>query len=541
MRFTMRLMLFILSYLIIPFYVFAQDVQNFNNVEGVYGYLTTDSTDIGLVGDQVISVGSNYARNPLNERGISKETPTYHLVENLTSFNVQTSFTLLPNIQLRLSLPYGFSSGNKTARGLMGQKLNVLDDGSGLNNFNLALKIPIIKIKDRQGFGFALVLPQSIPLKNENKERLQSFYSTSVKLALEYQFNSLKFATNLGYRYRFDSTIGDPRIIHDCSVSMNHICGNPFYLGNAALYSLAISYDISKQMSIMSEIYGRYFYNENNNPMEWLVATRFNNLNGFYMTIGGGQGIGSAISTPSFRFVFSLSYMMNLDKDTDNDGIPDNRDMCKTDKEDIDLYLDSDGCPDNDNDNDNILDISDKCPSQAEDLDGFEDSDGCVDIDNDNDGIIDTRDGCPMQAEDIDKFQDSDGCPDDNELSSSVYMLNGQLFAKGNFYFEQKKSNIVTPQSNEILDNLTDALLKNPKIKKVQIESHVDDSLDEVMAFELTQNRANVVRDMLAQRGVNQDILKPIGYGYSKPIINNNDMSKKRFNNRIVLRVVEMD
>jgi outer membrane protein OmpA-like peptidoglycan-associated protein len=61
------------------------------------------------------------------------------------------------------------------------------------------------------------------------------------------------------------------------------------------------------------------------------------------------------------------------------------------------------------------------------------------------------------------------------------------------------------------------------------------------MAFELTQNRANVVRDMLAQRGVNQDILKPIGYGYSKPIINNNDMSKKRFNNRIVLRVVEMD
>lgn len=71
-------------------------------------------------------------------------------------------------------------------------------------------------------------------------------------------------------------------------------------------------------------------------------------------------------------------------KDTDRDGIPDSRDLCKTQKENYNGYQDTDGCPDSppvntDSDGDGILDPGDACPSQAETVNGYQDSDGCPD------------------------------------------------------------------------------------------------------------------------------------------------------------------
>jgi OOP family OmpA-OmpF porin len=137
-----------------------------------------------------------------------------------------------------------------------------------------------------------------------------------------------------------------------------------------------------------------------------------------------------------------------VDGDTDGDGIKDSRDQCLVEPEDMDGYLDDDGCPDTDNDADGIADDKDKCPNQAEDFDGFQDEDGCPDPDNDNDGVLDVndecpnvpgpashrgcpvvpdadRDGdgipdmkdkCPDVPEDRDGVEDTDGCPDtDND------------------------------------------------------------------------------------------------------------------------------
>jgi len=98
--------------------------------------------------------------------------------------------------------------------------------------------------------------------------------------------------------------------------------------------------------------------------------------------------------------------------DTDGDGIPDFRDGCPMDAEDVDGFEDGDGCPDPDNDSDGIPDGFDGQPLMMEDYDGFEDEDGVPDLDNDGDGIVDERDMCPDEAEDLDGFEDGDGCPD---------------------------------------------------------------------------------------------------------------------------------
>src|SRR5687768_14987769 len=108
-------------------------------------------------------------------------------------------------------------------------------------------------------------------------------------------------------------------------------------------------------------------------------------------------------------------------KDSDKDGIPDSKDACPAQKEIVNGYQDTDGCPDTvptptptDTDADGISDASDACPSQKETFNGYKDTDGCPDTvpDTDGDGIIDTQDLCPAEAETVNGFEDTDGCPD---------------------------------------------------------------------------------------------------------------------------------
>lgn len=79
--------------------------------------------------------------------------------------------------------------------------------------------------------------------------------------------------------------------------------------------------------------------------------------------VSGKPGVSSDTSASSF--------------DADADGIPDDVDECPFDREDLDAYRDSDGCPDVDNDADGVLDINDNCrwiynPLQEDDdADGF--------------------------------------------------------------------------------------------------------------------------------------------------------------------------
>ncbi len=62
------------------------------------------------------------------------------------------------------------------------------------------------------------------------------------------------------------------------------------------------------------------------------------------------------------------------DPDPDKDGVPLPCDACPDEK-----GVKPDGCPIRDSDGDGILDDKDKCPKEAETKNGFEDSDGCPD------------------------------------------------------------------------------------------------------------------------------------------------------------------
>jgi hypothetical protein len=116
---------------------------------------------------------------------------------------------------------------------------------------------------------------------------------------------------------------------------------------------------------------------------------------------------------PEWRFHLGITWHRTLGLgDRDEDGIPDQHDLCPHQPEDVDGYQDADGCPDLDNDADGVPDRVDVAPNLPEDFDNFQDEDGRPDLDNDGDGIRDDQDGCPNEPEDYDGDRDTDGCPD---------------------------------------------------------------------------------------------------------------------------------
>ncbi|MBD3421296.1 MAG: OmpA family protein [Chitinivibrionales bacterium] len=300
---------------------------------------------------------------------------------------------------------------------------------------------------------------------------------------------------------------------------------------------------------------------------------------------------------PRWRVALSLGWAgFVLPQDEDADGLKDNVDRCPKDPEDFDNFEDSDGCPEEDNDNDGILDPKDKCQNEAEDKDGFEDEDGCPELDNDKDGIVDLEDDCPMVPEDLDGFEDEDGCQDSDNDQDAVpdsidQCLNepedrdgfmdhdgcpeldndedgvpdsldkcpdtkgvpenngcpmekpkpkeikrGRVVLKGvNFEFN---SAILTGDSYAILERVYESLHEWPEVR-VEIRGHTDSIGSNRTNQNLSQKRAEAVREYLVSRGIEPSRLKAVGMGETDPIANNKSAEGRAMNRRVELHRID--
>jgi len=307
-----------------------------------------------------------------------------------------------------------------------------------------------------------------------------------------------------------------------------------------------------------------------------------------------GAGITAGIGSPEFRTILSVSWAPR-DLDFDNDGVNDTADRCPQEAEDLDGYQDADGCPDIDNDADGVVDSKDECPDEPEDADGFEDEDGCPDTDNDQDGVEDANDQCPTEAgpvendgcpdtdsdgdgiknladkcpekaEDLDGFEDEDGCPElDNDRDGIVdaddQCPNEPGLAKDNgcppkeqkvvreaerikildkVFFETGKSTI-REESFDLLEQVALVLRSNPEIKKVEIGGHTDDRGGDAMNLELSQARAEAVKNFLVEQGIDTSRLLAKGYGETMPVDVRTSKQARARNRRVEFNILEQE
>jgi OOP family OmpA-OmpF porin len=216
-----------------------------------------------------------------------------------------------------------------------------------------------------------------------------------------------------------------------------------------------------------------------------------------------------------------------VDGDIDGDGIKDSRDQCLVEPEDMDGYLDDDGCPDTDNDADGISDDKDKCPNQAEDFDGFQDDDGCPDPDNDGDTIADLDDFCPNTPGVA--GGDKPGCPKKNSL---VVVTQTEIRITQQIQFEFNKAVIRPGISFKILDEVVGVLNDNPKIS-LEVQGHTDNVGSDSYNMNLSQKRADAVRAYLVTKGIGPTRLVSKGYGFHQPLVPNTTAANRDLNRRV--------
>ncbi|MGB1258193.1 MAG: OmpA family protein, partial [Thiolinea sp.] len=205
--------------------------------------------------------------------------------------------------------------------------------------------------------------------------------------------------------------------------------------------------------------------------------------------------------------------------DDDNDGVKNSADKCPTTP--AGASVDAEGC-ELDSDNDGVKDSADKCPDTAA---GTEvDAEGCDAIeDGDKDGVADENDLCPETA--TGNSVNQVGCARDANIS-----LQGVQF--------ETSSDVLTADSRPILDEAAATLRKFPELK-VEVSGHTDSAGGRQANQNLSQARAESVRDYLVSKGANADSLTPKGYGEDQPIANNGTRQGRAINRRVELKILE--
>jgi outer membrane protein OmpA-like peptidoglycan-associated protein len=99
-------------------------------------------------------------------------------------------------------------------------------------------------------------------------------------------------------------------------------------------------------------------------------------------------------------------------------------------------------------------------------------------------------------------------------------------------------SDEILPNSEPLLLEVADALLRNPDLELVEIQGHTDNSGDRDLNMRLSQRRAESVQRWLIQHGVEPTRLMAKGYGPTRPIAPNITQHNRARNRRVQFRIV---
>jgi len=99
-------------------------------------------------------------------------------------------------------------------------------------------------------------------------------------------------------------------------------------------------------------------------------------------------------------------------------------------------------------------------------------------------------------------------------------------------------SDEILPNSEPLLLEVADVLIRNPDLELVEIQGHTDNRGDRALNMRLSQQRAESVKLWLTQHGVEPDRLTAKGYGPTRPLAPNITQQNRARNRRVQFRIV---
>ncbi len=102
-------------------------------------------------------------------------------------------------------------------------------------------------------------------------------------------------------------------------------------------------------------------------------------------------------------------------------------------------------------------------------------------------------------------------------------------------------SAVILPESTGLLTEIADVLIKNPRIKRVEVQGHTDNTGTPERNKQLSEDRSNAVVAWLTSHGVGSDRLVGRGFGQTKPIVPNVTAANRARNRRVQFIILDQD
>lgn len=380
---------------------------------------------------------------------------------------------------------------------------------------------------DPTGVRLSLIADTRLPTSTENEIRPEGFALEPIVAFDADTSHRTRVSANAGYLFRAEDEV------------------RGFDVSDAVTYGVGANVAISPLVAFTPELSGSVDVDSSEQldfeevPLKGLMGVALSPVDDWIITARAGAAFTESFDRPDFRSSVGLTYAFGhdgMDGDQDGDGVLARADECPHAAEDIDGFLDADGCPDTDNDADGLVDVADRCATSPEDYDGHVDRDGCPDMDNDNDGIADAFDFCPNVAEDFDRLADEDGCPD---VTTTVVEVSCQSITLDHDVYFDTDSALLTVASQEVLDDVAASLRALPTVDRIQVQGYADRRGTDAYNYDLSRDRANAVRDYLVHAGVDPERLEVLGAGEQAENVPSDAVLAMRENRRVEFVVLD--
>jgi OmpA-OmpF porin, OOP family len=115
-----------------------------------------------------------------------------------------------------------------------------------------------------------------------------------------------------------------------------------------------------------------------------------------------------------------------------------------------------------------------------------------------------------------------------------------EITIKQQIQFELNSA-VILPASTPLMEEIADVFIKTPRIKRVEVQGHTDNTGPTERNRVLSDDRSGAVRTWLVAHGVSPDRLVAKGFGDTKPLVPNVTAGNRAKNRRVQFVILEQD
>lgn len=125
---------------------------------------------------------------------------------------------------------------------------------------------------------------------------------------------------------------------------------------------------------------------------------------------------------------------------------------------------------------------------------------------------------------------------------ANVKVKGAKLELPGGVFFQPNDATFQPGAGSEaVLAEIKAYLDQSPRVTRLRIEGHTNNSRPPEQSLALSGQRAAAVKQWLLANGINPGRLLAVGFGETQPVANNSDPAGAAQNERIQFRIAELD